>query len=220
VRLVFIFLLFGLLPVSWAGEDRELQGDAQRGRFKFRICASCHGERALGNRRFDAPKLAGLPEWYVVRQVKNLKRGVRGSDPRDSYAAQMIPFLRMLRNEMDIRDVAAYIASLPSPRLRATVEGDAVQGKRHYEILCKSCHGADGAGNRIMHAPPVAGRTDWYLGRQLMNFREGIRGAHADDTYGALMRASAQLLPDYQALLDVVAYMAELESPGPPEDTD
>ena len=208
----FFWCSFFLLGPVWAGDTPALKGDARAGRYLFRICASCHGESALGNARFDAPKLAGLPEWYLVRQIKHLKRGVRGGDPRDHLAAQMIPFLRMLRTDKDIRDVAAFIASRPSPPVPATLKGDVQAGKRHYDILCQSCHGAGGEGKEIMHTPPVVYRTDWYLARQLTHFRNGIRGSHPQDIYGALMRASAGLLPDDKAVADVVAYMATLGS--------
>ena len=36
-----------------------------------------------------------------------------------------------------------------------------------------------------MNAPKIAGQSAWYLKRQIMNYKKGLRGTHADDTYGA-----------------------------------
>jgi hypothetical protein len=70
-----------------------------------------------------------------------------------------------------------------------------------------------------MQSPPLAGQSDWYLVTQLDNFRAGVRGAAAEDTQGALMRASAMTLPDDGAVRDVVAYITTL-SQSQPGDTD
>ena len=56
-------------------------------------------------------------------------------------------------------------------------------GQKHYQV-CISCHGSKGEGNTEMNAPKLAGLQDWYLTRQLKNYREGIRGKHKDDMYG------------------------------------
>jgi cytochrome c553 len=56
------------------------------------------------------------------------------------------------------------------------------------------------------------GLNDWYLARQLANFRNGTRGSHAGDTYGAQMRAAAAVLPDESSIQDVVSYINSLQS--------
>jgi len=58
----------------------------------------------------------------------------------------------------------------------------------------------------------LAGQSDWYLVRQLENYRAGVRGHVAADTYGQQMRAAAAVLPDAQAVKDVVAYINTLGS--------
>lgn len=47
-----------------------------------------------------------------------------------------------------------------------------------------------------------------YLVRQLRNFRGGVRGSHPSDQLGQVMRTMVGTLPDDQAILDVVAYIA------------
>ena len=74
-------------------------------------------------------------------------------------------------------------------------------------IACAACHGTKGQGNAALQSPALAARSDWYLVTQLKNFREGLRGADARDTFGAQMRAIFTSLPDDKAITDVVAYI-------------
>ena len=92
-------------------------------------------------------------------------------------------------------------------------QGKAEKGQEYF-LLCQTCHGENGAGNESLGAPRIAGQHGWYLQRQLQNFKAGVRGAHADDSYGQQMAPMAQTLPDDQAVLDVVAYIGTLEAPA------
>ena len=53
--------------------------------------------------------------------------------------------------------------------------------------------------------------SDWYLVRQLGNFRQGIRGAHRQDFYGSQMATMADSLADERAINDIVAYINTLK---------
>jgi cytochrome c553 len=64
---------------------------------------------------------------------------------------------------------------------------------------------------REMNAPALAGREEWYLVRQLQNFKSGVRGTDPGDIYGLQMAPMAQVLPDSQAIEDVAAYLSSLE---------
>ena len=75
---------------------------------------------------------------------------------------------------------------------------------------CAACHGAGGEGNAGLNAPRLSVQQDWYLVRQLENFKSGARGAHADDGFGAQMRPMAMMLADAAAVKNVVAYIASL----------
>lgn len=69
-------------------------------------------------------------------------------------------------------------------------------GLRLFGNQCASCHGKQGEGNPGVKAPALAGLDAAYLLRQLQHFRDGVRGAHADDPDGAIMRASVRNLTD------------------------
>jgi cytochrome c oxidase subunit 2 len=84
-------------------------GDADRGKQFYQICAACHGEDARGNEDNAAPQLAGQYSWYLIRQLKNFRDGIRGADPRDINGAMMRPMAMTLPDDQAIEDVVAYI---------------------------------------------------------------------------------------------------------------
>lgn len=88
-------------------------------------------------------------------------------------------------------------------------EADPEAGKTQYS-LCAACHGANGEGNPVMKAPKLAGLSTDYLVKQLMNFRQGIRGTHAEDVAGMQMKSAADSLTDTQAVEDVASYVGSL----------
>jgi len=187
------------------------QVNLQAGEELYKVCAVCHGKDALGNPTVKAPKLAGQSVAYMERQLQNFKSGLRGKAKGDRYGSQMQPMALGL-DEADIKNVAAYVASLPKPndtQSKAKVKGDAEKGKQLYQT-CVTCHGADGAGNDTLGAPRLAGQEDWYLLGQLQNYKKGARGAQAGDTFGSQMRAMATTLPDKQSEKDVIAYIYSL----------
>ena len=93
--------------------------------------------------------------------------------------------------------------------------GDATAGAPLYAV-CAACHGAQGEGNPSLNAPKLAGQQDWYLKRQLANFKSGSRGANDKDTYGKMMAPMAQTLPDAAAVNNVIAYIKTLpDTPAP-----
>jgi len=192
----------------WSGAHAA---DAAAGRNHYPLCQTCHGDRGQGQAVSEAPRLAGQYEWYLARQLKNFRAGVRGAHPDDTLGAQMAGMAKTLPSEQAVANVAAYIAgfeTLPAPK-RTETSGDPERGRKHYAV-CQTCHGVKAEGSPAQNAPRLAGQYDWYLIRQIKNFRAGVRGAHADDTFGAQMAPMAKTLPSEQAVLDVVAYIATL----------
>ena len=110
----------------------------------------------------------------------------------------------------EIAEAAEYVSKTRSALPEATVSGDAARGKKLYST-CSVCHGAGGEGNEGLGAPGLTGRNDWYLARQIRGFRDGIRGANPADMHGVQMRAAASVLPDDEAVDDVVAYLNTLQ---------
>lgn len=175
----------------------------------FETCAPCHGEDGAGIEDFQAPAIAGLPEWYLLAQLNKFHEGHRGAHPDDTNGLRMRGMIRTLNHEGDIEAVAAYVAALPAPQPAPTLDGDPARGEELY-AACVQCHGEDASGDPEQNAPPLTSLNDWYIAEQLRLFKEGIRGTIDGDATGATMRPMALGLADEQAMADVAAYIATL----------
>ena len=87
--------------------------------------------------------------------------------------------------------------------------GDAEAGKPLY-ALCAACHGVQAEGNPALNAPKLTGQGDWYVQRQLKNFKIGARGTHDKDVFGKMMAPMAATLSDGAAIDNVAAYIQTL----------
>jgi cytochrome c oxidase subunit 2 len=183
-------------------------GDPVAGQAAFAACVACHGTRGEGNVALNAPRLAGQEIWYVTRQLRNFRDGLRGAHEKDVFGQQMVAFANLL-DAGAAADVGAYLHSLAGERGAVTVAGDAARGASLY-TTCAGCHGAAGQGVWTTNAPRLADMSDWYLARQLKNFKDGVRGGHDQDYYGAQMAAMARVLIDDRAVDDLVAYVNTL----------
>jgi cytochrome c oxidase subunit 2 len=191
-----------------AQQQARPAGDPAAGQAAYAVCSACHGAQGEGNQALNAPKLAGLPAWYLARQLEYFKQGVRGGAPGDAIAQQMAAIAQPLAADT-IANVVAYVATLPDVPTATTVQGNAAAGARAY-TTCGYCHGARGQGSWSTNAPPLAGRSDWYLARQLEQFRTGHRGRHPQDFHGAQMARMSTVVPDGQPTLDLLAYVNTL----------
>lgn len=104
-------------PFVWASQYAELTapepGDAERGRATYQVtCALCHGADGLGNEALGGNKLTDLPDWYLARQLKYFRDGIRGSGPGDLYGMQMAAMAKLLTDDQAIADIIAYIDTL------------------------------------------------------------------------------------------------------------
>ena len=190
-------------------------GDAAAGQAAFTTCSACHGAKGEGNPSLNAPKLAGQSGWYLELQLKNFKHSIRGAHDQDAFGKQMVAMAAPL-DDAGIRNLIAYLATLPDERAPATVTGNAARGKALY-TTCRECHGAAGEGVWSTHAPRLAHMSDWYMARQLQNFRKGVRGGHAQDFSGAQMVFMAKILSNDEAVNDLLAYVNTLEGSRHPD---
>ena len=110
-----------------------------------------------------------------------------------------------------MKDVTAYIATLAPVSSSPTEATGNVDKGRTIFSSCQTCHGEKGEGSEALGGPRLAGQHDWYLIRQLKNFKAGVRGVHEKDTYGQTMSSMAHaLLPDDQEVKDVVTFINTL----------
>lgn len=191
---------------TWASIQGRVAGDPAIGQRNYAVCGACHGPQAEGNAALNAPALAGLQEWYLQRQLEYYKTGIRGTHKDDIYGQQMAPMAATLADEAAIRHLAAYLGSLTPPTNENTLGGDPERGAAHY-VTCGACHGSEAQGNYALQAPRLSGQHDWYLKRQLKNFRSGVRGSHQQDSYGKQMVLMSRALQNEQSINDLLAYL-------------
>lgn len=208
-----------LLPFAAAYAAAILAGCARtpgpgmaRGEQIYGSCVPCHGRDGLGNQELGAPAIAGLPRWYVERQLNNFRSSMRGAHPQDPEGSRMRPMARSLYREGDVASVAEYVATLPGRVPAATmVAGDTANGRVRYQSICVTCHLDDGKGNEALGAPPLTRQHDWYMMSQIAKFKSGMRGAHPEDAMGLQMAAMANTLEDSTAMHDVIAFIRTLQ---------
>ena len=219
---------------TFAETQAELSTDLVAGQAAYAVCGSCHGANAEGIEAMHAPGLAHLDGEYMKRQLRHFKRGVRGAHEDDTWGRTMAPMAMMLADAAAINNVVSYIGTLsgqadfddsPGSGITNATEGsdlstpsDPKRAAALYASTCAQCHGDSGEGVWTVNAPGLANLETWYLASQIKNFRNGIRGRHADDLYGLQMGLVSNTMTDDQAINDMAAYIATLGQEQEPVD--
>ncbi|MYM63728.1 cytochrome c [Pseudomaricurvus sp. HS19] len=177
-------------------------GDAAAGEGKAAMCAACHG--ADGNSPApNFPKLAGLGEKYLLKQMHDIKAG-------DRQVMEMTGLLDSM-SEQDMADIAAFFDSKTTqlagakPLTVRVNSGADVDGLALGETLyragkadvgtpaCTGCHSPRGQGNEPAGYPRLSGQHADYIEKQLRDFRAGARVNDGDQR---TMRSVAKNLSD------------------------
>ncbi|AKJ30873.1 c-type cytochrome [Caldimonas brevitalea] len=162
-------------------------GSVGRGATLALNCTMCHG--AQGMSTSNAPNLAGQYPEVIIKQLMDYQSGKRVHALMQGLAAPL--------SEENIRDLAAYYASLPKARTAPTFYDESLPalvrvGAPLRNIApCISCHGGV---DQKFGAPWIEGMPKDYLVGQLHAFRTGARG---NDVQGQ-MRAVARTMTDQE----------------------
>lgn len=150
-------------------------------------CTMCHGARGMS--QANTPNLAGQNSESIYKQLRDFQSKHRGSEI-------MAPHTRNL-SDQDMRDLAAYYASLP----RATPPPTLVEQLKAPSIVqigapmrniapCVSCHG----GSDLKTATPLLdGEPESYIRAQLQAFANGTR---RNDIHGQMRNIARQMTPE------------------------
>jgi len=206
-------IFFGLTVLFFTVTKFQVSaaGDPEKGKARFAVCQACHGADGMGKKALNSPKIAGQEPWYLERQLKNFRAGIRGANPKDKYGMQMRPMALTLSDDQSISDMVAYVSNMPVEKtVLKTIKGDLKEGKSLY-VMCQTCHGSSAEGNKTLNSPKLAGLQDWYIARQLRNFKSGVRGTKRGDMFGMQMRPMAMSLADEEAINNVSAYIASFK---------
>jgi cytochrome c553 len=200
----FIAVPLGVLAAEDEDDDRvdmiDMEPDRAAGAVMYRQCALCHGKNGQGILGGKYPRIAGMPNYYMLNALEDYRSGARG------YDAMIVVGGLKEADDQDLVNLAAYISDLevdldvPGPE-----EGSARSGKRMYKSDCRTCHGRNGEGKTRKESPPLRGQYHEYLLRQIHLFNSGER-IHADDP-------DDETFVDYEEedLLDIVAFIASLD---------
>lgn len=103
--------------------EHTVQGDIESGKDIWTTCGNCHGWQGEGRAALNAPRQAGMNDWYMVTQLKNFRNGVRGAHDDDKYGMQMAMMAAILQSDQRINDVVAYVNTLSGTKEQLEVAG-------------------------------------------------------------------------------------------------
>lgn len=187
-----------------------IKGDPAAGEKKAVTCGACHG--ADGNSMVPSfPKLAGLGEKYLLRQMQHIRSGLR---PVAQMAGQVDNM-----SDQDLADIAAFYNA--KPRSVEKADPDLIKlGEKVYRAgvaernvsACIACHGARGTGNGPAGFPALGGQHADYLAAQLKAYRKGYEDPTGRVTGGEtkIMRSNAFGLSDME-IEAVASYISGLQ---------
>lgn len=209
VRTLALSLTFAgslaVTPSIVVGAEEAKEPDLDAGERLHRQCALCHGLHSQGILGGKYPRLAGMPDYYLMKSLVDYRDG-----NREHAAMLVVGGLRGLSDD-DLNNLAAYIASIDLDAVHPldvpTPEGaDVENGEDIYSSDCKTCHGRAAEGNKRKESPRLAGQYDGYLFRQIEKFKGGDR-MHANDP-------DDETFVDYsdQDILDIIGFVTTLDN--------
>lgn len=203
------------LCVSGFGHAQNLD----KGKEINSTCAGCHGEFGQGGSRGEYPRIGGQRAAAIADQLKAFRARKRVNIPMYPYTQE-----RELPDE-DIKDVAAYLASIQLPtkwpvfkdtddaltRLTLTervmiiprVPGNLGNGEAIYQKKCSACHAKNGMGRGMF--PMLVGQYTSYLKRQMDKYVKGER-PHDDVEIGGILNTLKE-----EDLQDILAYLTSIQ---------
>jgi cytochrome c553 len=168
------------------------------------VCMACHGED--GNSVVPMfPKIAGLQDSYIIKQLRDFQTGRRKSDI-------MAPVVAALK----VEDFAPLAAFYSSQKIKPGSDDDkkvASFGKMVYfegneesgVPACVGCHQALGSGHLVY--PRIGSQHTQYVTQQLKNFASGER----NNDVSRFMRVVAKRMTE-EEINSVAAYLVGLDS--------
>ena len=160
-----VLILAGSMLLGLSQVTAAQTGDAANGKELSVTCSACHG--ADGNSAAPTfPKLAGLGEKYLLKQMKDIRDGAR---PVPTMAGQVDNM-----SDQQLADLAAFYDS--QPRSGGQTNPDlVVLGEKVYRAgvadrkvaACTACHSPNGKGNAPAGFPALAGQHADYIAAQL-----------------------------------------------------
>ena len=77
-------------------------------------CGACHGDKGWGKEALYTPKLNGIGDSYLIRQVRNFQDGLRGAHKDAQHGRQMAMLAKSVTAD-ELKDIAAFL-NAPEPQ--------------------------------------------------------------------------------------------------------
>ncbi len=172
------------------------------------LCQQCHASSSSPL----IPILDGLPESYLLSQLKAFRSQERGGDQATSDAKQMHALANAL-SDAQLAQVSDYYAGLPLRHSQARLPnlgGDVKRGEALFDQReCRACH-FSWMGRFFSKSPQVNQQPGGYLQAQLLAFQNGSRAIRAPSETQQRMLNSVQDLTEQQ-LTDILTYLETLK---------
>jgi len=156
--------------------------DIAMGEQIYQHCKVCHGLNGLGGKEGKYPRIAGLPQAYLEKQLTDFKHRKRQNKP-------MVPVFKNWRFNTDaIASVASYVTQLPLDELTIPAYEPAPEIVAQFDSRdemqevgedlfqdCVQCHGEQATGKADKKSPPLVNQYPNYLRKQIGDFASGLR---------------------------------------------
>lgn len=196
-----VLRIVAVMAVGWVFPGLGTAEDAKT--IASTVCIACHGED--GNSVVPTfPKIAGLQESYIVKQLRDFRSGSRKSNVMAPVAAALKP--------EDIAPLAAYYSSRKMKPGEPGNKKAAGFGKMVYldgneesgVPACIGCHQPQGVGHLIY--PRIGGQHVPYVTQQMKNFASGDRS----NDFGRFMHSIARRMNE-EEIQSVAEYLVGLD---------
>jgi cytochrome c553 len=128
-------------------------------------CATCHGDKAMGNDAMGSPRLANIGYAYIVKQLTNF-----AEDKRKDLTMDQMNGIAKIGESYKGQALVRY-------------------GDMGRVSACMSCHGFNGRGADPVY-PKIGQQKYVYLVNQLTHWRDGSR---ANDPMGQMQKIAKNL---------------------------
>lgn len=177
-------------------------------------CMTCHGAEGAGDEAAAFPRLAGLPAWYMYKQLQDYASGSRPDEVMTGIAKQL--------TDAEMRSVSSYYAVVSSPYAASTANPPAQMLQRGGQLAavgsaqsgipaCVNCHGPNGFG-LPPSVPYLAGQHAEYMALQLSLWKAGTRKNDPMNVMAAI--ASKMSDEDIRAVAQYYARVRPLGNAG------
>lgn len=165
----------------------------KNGQKSAQFCRHCHGVGG-SSVRDDTPNLAGQNEAYLLTQMNKFVSGQRKNEFMEGLIKALTPEER--------KNIALYFSQQAVVAMPSSNPAQAASGKKLYDSLCMSCHGASAYGTEKV--PRLASQQVGYLKDSLTRYRNG-----SGERIDPLMAAYTRNLKDAD-IANLAAYLASM----------